>query len=170
MPPSCWSPRRQRLNSFARQRFLSTPNFRSQDEALKLGLEFMLVAAGDDVSLHDATKAQETATAPAPSRGQSGSSDQGPQKASGIVPPGVKLAASMPAAGAPRPFRISQSCFENSNERVASLRCFRSPRTCGRRPPRSPLGRKRQRLTYSSRCRADDCESADPGHRKALGA
>jgi zinc protease len=54
-------------------------------------------------------KAQETATAPAPSRGQSGSSDQGPQKASGIVPPGVKLAAPMPAAGAPRPFEFPKA-------------------------------------------------------------
>jgi zinc protease len=50
--------------------------------------------------------AQETTTAPAPSRGQSEASDRPPQKASGIVPPGVKLAAQMPAAGAPRPFEF----------------------------------------------------------------
>src|ERR1700734_1780466 len=53
--------------------------------------------------------AQETTTAPAPSRGQSESSDQGPQKASGIVPPGVKLNAQMPAAGAPRPFEFPKA-------------------------------------------------------------
>jgi len=50
--------------------------------------------------------AQETTTAPAPARGQSEASDRPPQKASGIVPPGVKLAAQMPAAGAPRPFEF----------------------------------------------------------------
>jgi zinc protease len=54
-------------------------------------------------------KAQEPPTAPAPSRGQSESSDQGPQKASGIVPPGVKLNAQMPAAGAPRPFEFPKA-------------------------------------------------------------
>lgn len=53
--------------------------------------------------------AQETATAPAPSRGQSEASDRPPQKASGIVPPGVKLAAQMPAAGAPRPFEFPKA-------------------------------------------------------------
>jgi zinc protease len=53
--------------------------------------------------------AQETATAPATSRGQSEASDRPPQKASGIVPPGVKLAAQMPAAGAPRPFEFPKA-------------------------------------------------------------
>jgi zinc protease len=53
--------------------------------------------------------AQETATAPPPSRGQSEASDRPPQKASGIVPPGVKLAAQMPAAGAPRPFEFPKA-------------------------------------------------------------
>jgi zinc protease len=53
--------------------------------------------------------AQETTTAPAPSRGQSEASDRPPQKASGIVPPGVKLAAQMPAAGAPRPFEFPKA-------------------------------------------------------------
>jgi zinc protease len=54
-------------------------------------------------------KAQEPPTAPAPSRGQSESSDQVPQKASGVVPPGVKLGAQMPAAGAPRPFEFPKA-------------------------------------------------------------
>jgi zinc protease len=41
------------------------------------------------------------------SRGESEpSTSQGPQKASGIVPPGVKLAPEMPAPGAPRPFEF----------------------------------------------------------------
>jgi zinc protease len=53
--------------------------------------------------------AQETTTAPAPARGQSEASDRPPQKASGIVPPGVKLAAQMPAAGAPRPFEFPKA-------------------------------------------------------------
>ena len=53
--------------------------------------------------------AQETATAPATSRGQSEASDRPPQKASGIIPPGVKLAAQMPAAGAPRPFEFPKA-------------------------------------------------------------
>ena len=53
--------------------------------------------------------AQEAPTAPATSRGQSEASDRGPQKASGIVPPGVKLAPQMAAAGAPRPFAFPKA-------------------------------------------------------------
>jgi zinc protease len=39
-------------------------------------------------------------------------SSQGPQKASGIVPPGVKLAPEMPAPGAPRPFEFPKAAFK----------------------------------------------------------
>ena len=55
-----------------------------------------------------AAKAQEAAT-PA-SRSQSEpAGEQAPQKASGIIPPGVKLDAQMPAAGAPRPFEFPKA-------------------------------------------------------------
>jgi zinc protease len=39
-------------------------------------------------------------------------SSQGPQKASGIVPPGVKLAPEMPAPGAPRPFEFPKAAVK----------------------------------------------------------
>jgi zinc protease len=55
-------------------------------------------------ALTPAAKAQGTQNAAPPSRGESEASDQGPQKASGVVPPGVKLLPQMPAAGALRPF------------------------------------------------------------------
>jgi zinc protease len=51
--------------------------------------------------------ARPQAGAPPVSRSETEpASSQGPQKASGIVPPGVKLAPEMPAAGAPRPFEF----------------------------------------------------------------
>jgi zinc protease len=54
--------------------------------------------------------AQPQAPAPPVSRSETEpASSQGPQKASGIVPPGVKLAAEMPAPGAPRPFEFPKA-------------------------------------------------------------
>ncbi|MGA7623615.1 MAG: pitrilysin family protein [Candidatus Acidiferrales bacterium] len=54
--------------------------------------------------------AQETTTAPPVSRGQEASeSSQEPQKASGVVPPGVKLVPQMPGPGAPRPFNFPKA-------------------------------------------------------------
>src|SRR5271169_1939597 len=51
--------------------------------------------------------ARPQASAPPVSRSESEASpSQGPQKASGIVPPGVKLAPEMPAPGSPRPFEF----------------------------------------------------------------
>src|SRR5271169_4062899 len=51
--------------------------------------------------------ARPQAAAPPVSRSESEASpSQGPQKASGIVPPGVKLAPEMPAPGSPRPFEF----------------------------------------------------------------
>jgi zinc protease len=51
--------------------------------------------------------AQEAATPPPVSRGESNpEGSQEPQKASGVVPPGVKLSPEMPRPGAPRPFNF----------------------------------------------------------------
>jgi zinc protease len=50
--------------------------------------------------------ARPQASAPVSRSESEPSTSQGPQKASGIVPPGVKLAPEMPAAGAPRPFEF----------------------------------------------------------------
>jgi zinc protease len=51
--------------------------------------------------------ARPQASAPPVSRSETEpSTSQGPQKASGIVPPGVKLVPEMPAPGAPRPFEF----------------------------------------------------------------
>jgi zinc protease len=50
--------------------------------------------------------ARPQASAPVSRSESEPSTSQGPQKASGIVPPGVKLAPEMPAPGAPRPFEF----------------------------------------------------------------
>src|ERR1700722_2832708 len=112
MPPCCWSPLQRRRNShlqvFALHKILgvrmkclmkcSSRVWNSRSLLLAIALVFTATV-----------NAQESQTAPAPSRGQSESSDQAPQKASGIVPPGVKLNAQMPAAGAPRPFEFPKA-------------------------------------------------------------
>jgi zinc protease len=57
--------------------------------------------------------ARPQAGAPPVSRSETEpASSQGPQKASGIVPPGVKLAPEMPAAGAPRPFEFPTAAIK----------------------------------------------------------
>ncbi len=57
--------------------------------------------------------AQPQASAPPVSRSETEpASSPGPQKASGIVPPGVKLAPEMPAAGAPRPFEFPKAAIK----------------------------------------------------------
>jgi zinc protease len=57
--------------------------------------------------------ARPQASAPQVSRSESEpSTSQGPQKASGIVPPGVKLSPEMPAPGAPRPFGFPAAATE----------------------------------------------------------
>jgi zinc protease len=53
-----------------------------------------------------ATARPQAAAAPASRSETEPASSQQPQKASGIVPPGVTLAPDMPAAGAPRPFEF----------------------------------------------------------------
>jgi zinc protease len=59
------------------------------------------------------TIARPQASAPPVSRSETEpASSQGPQKASGIVPPGVKLAPEMPAAGAPRPFEFPKAAIK----------------------------------------------------------
>jgi zinc protease len=53
--------------------------------------------------------AQEGAAAPVPRGQESSENSQEPQQASGVVPPGVKLAPEMPGAGAPRPFNFPKA-------------------------------------------------------------
>src|SRR5271163_2614072 len=74
----------------------------SRSSFLSAAILFTVAAAA---AIAPAAFAQQ-GTAPV-SRGESEASpSQGPQKASGIVPPGVKLAPKMPAPGAPRPFEF----------------------------------------------------------------
>ena len=74
----------------------------SRSSFLSAAILFTVTAAA---AIAPAAFAQQ-GTAPV-SRGESEASpSQGPQKASGIVPPGVKLAPKMPAPGAPRPFEF----------------------------------------------------------------
>ena len=54
--------------------------------------------------------AQDAPSAPSPSRSETApATTEGPQKASGVVPPGVKLAPEMPGPGAPRPFEFPKA-------------------------------------------------------------
>ncbi len=54
----------------------------------------------------------QQASAPVSRSATEPASSQEPQKASGIVPPGVKLVPEMPAAGAPRPFEFPKSAVK----------------------------------------------------------
>ncbi len=54
----------------------------------------------------------QQASAPVSRSATEPASSQEPQKASGVVPPGVKLVPEMPAAGAPRPFEFPKSAVK----------------------------------------------------------
>jgi zinc protease len=79
-------------------------------------------------------QAQEAPNASAPSRGQSEASEQGPQKASGIVPSGVKLLSQMPPAGAPRPFEFPKAASKTLSNglRVFVVTDHREPAVAAR--------------------------------------
>ena len=80
-------------------------------------------------------KAQNAESAPPVSRSQSeAASDQGPQKASGIVPPGVKIVPQMPAAGAPRPFEFPKAASKTLSNglRVFVVTDHREPAVAAR--------------------------------------
>jgi zinc protease len=74
----------------------------SRSSLLLTGILFAAAAA----SFAPAAIARPQASAPVSRSESEPSTSQGPQKASGIVPPGVKLAPEMPAPGAPRPFEF----------------------------------------------------------------
>ena len=80
-------------------------------------------------------RAQEgQGAAPAP-RGQSeASDDNAPKKASGIVPPGVKLDSAMPPAGAPRPFEFPKAAMKTLSNglRVFVVTDHREPAVAAR--------------------------------------
>jgi len=80
-------------------------------------------------------RAQGTDTGAPASRGQSeAGNDQVPQKASGIVPSGVKLASQMPAAGAPRPFEFPKAATKTLSNglRVFVVTDHREPAVAAR--------------------------------------
>jgi zinc protease len=66
----------------------------------------ILLAATAAATFAPLAIARPQASAPVSRSESEPSTSQGPQKASGIVPPGVKLAPEMPAPGAPRPFEF----------------------------------------------------------------
>ena len=80
-------------------------------------------------------KAQGAENAPPVSRGQSETgNEQTPSKASGIVPPGVKLVPQMPAAGAPRPFEFPKAASKTLSNglRVFVVTDHREPAVAAR--------------------------------------
>jgi zinc protease len=80
-------------------------------------------------------EAQGTENAPPVSRSQSDTAaDQGPQKASGNVPPGVKIVPQMPAAGAPRPFEFPKAASKTLSNglRVFVVSDHREPAVAAR--------------------------------------
>ena len=81
------------------------------------------------------TKAQNAESSPPVSRSQSETAkDQTPQKASGIVPPGVKIVPEMPAAGAPRPFEFPKAASKTLSNglRVFVVTDHREPAVAAR--------------------------------------
>src|ERR1700723_1145124 len=66
----------------------------------------LFVAAATAATFAPIAIARPQASAPVSRSETEPSTSQGPQKASGIVPPGVKLAQEIPAPGAPRPFEF----------------------------------------------------------------
>jgi zinc protease len=92
----------------------------------------LLLLAGSAVTPARAQEAQGSAPAP---RGQSEASDDNtPKKASGIVPPGVKLDAAMPPAGAPRPFEFPKAATKTLSNglRVFVVTDHREPAVAAR--------------------------------------
>lgn len=80
-------------------------------------------------------KAQAAETVPPVSRSQSeAANDSTPQKASGIVPPGVKLSSQMPPAGAPRPFEFPKAASKTLSNglRVFVVTDHREPAVAAR--------------------------------------
>jgi zinc protease len=77
---------------------------RGMQRSVGFCVRLLLMASAMGMSFAPCVVAQET-TVPPVSRSQSvPESSQEPQKASGVVPPGVKLVPQMPGPGAPRPF------------------------------------------------------------------
>src|SRR6202789_3773152 len=80
-------------------------------------------------------KAQGAETAPPVSRSRSeAAKDNAPQRASGVVPPGVKLSSQMPAAGAPRPFEFPKAASKTLSNglRVFVVTDHREPAVAAR--------------------------------------
>ncbi len=78
--------------------------------------------------------ASPQAGAPPLSRSETEPASQGPQKASGIVPPGVKLAPEMPAPGAPRAFEFPKAAVKTlpNGLRVFAVTDHREPAVAAR--------------------------------------
>src|SRR6202167_4615088 len=72
----------------------------------------LFVAAATAATFAPIAIARPQASAPVSRSETEPSTSQGPQKASGIVPPGVKLAPEMPAPGAPRPFEFPKAAVK----------------------------------------------------------
>jgi zinc protease len=77
---------------------------RAKNQSLLLFAAMLFATA--TATFAPAAVARPQASAPVSRSESEPSTSQGPQKASGIVPPGVKLSPEMPAPGAPRPFEF----------------------------------------------------------------
>jgi hypothetical protein len=79
---------------------------RAESRSSFLFAAILFVAAATAATFAPIAIARPQASAPVSRSETEPSTSQGPQKASGIVPPGVKLAPEMPAPGALRPFEF----------------------------------------------------------------
>ena len=79
---------------------------RAESRSSFLFAAILFVAAATAATFAPIAIARPQASAPVSRSETEPSTSQGPQKASGIVPPGVKLAPEMPAPGAPRPIEF----------------------------------------------------------------
>jgi zinc protease len=99
-------PRNNEPGGATRKTFSGAMMKRAKIQSIVL-MATILFAAAAAATFPPGAIARPQASAPPVSRSESEpSTSQGTQKASGIVPPGVKLTPEMPAAGAPRPFEF----------------------------------------------------------------
>src|SRR5450631_2774076 len=134
MPRSCWSPPLH-LGSGFMQNVVSThmPKLGVKMKRARWAWISPWILLAVIAAFTPPAKAQGTQNAP-PSRGQSEAGDQAPQKASGIVPPGVKLLSQMPGAGAPRPFEFPKAAMKTLSNglRVFVVTDHREPAVAAR--------------------------------------
>ena len=102
--------------------------------------------------------------------GAASSAPQEQKNGTGVVPPGVKLAASMPGAGAPRAFHFPQAATKTLPNGLRVFVVTDHERAVHRRAHGDSHRGQHQRPRDNAGRGADDGKHADPGHAKEVRA